>query len=543
MPAITRDPRTGLPLLYRDSQYASRGFKIDNNTFTATALIPKPKFLFFVKFVSELTQVVTDNNAIIDFDRYSNTKDGITFQVKSIDRPKFNVNTETLQQYNKKRIIQTKINYQPMTITFHDDVSDRVISFWKEYYSFYYGDARQTTSKNWTNDIVTTDFNEGSGNVGWGYLGDFESTRPNRMHFLERIELLQFYGQSYTTIQFIHPKITMIDHDANDYSDGATGSGIVMQFEYEGVIYGSENTAGELQRESVGTGEEYGFDEATFKETGNIFSTIPTEGGQRRVRNARNDITSVLQDILPTRRSGSFGAAAITNRIITDVTRQVSAGNRVLSGSGFTFGTGALGGLTSNVRSLVTATSLTGNVPSPDLSQKETGVRTTINNFGDFGGRTTGDILTDPRTVNNTGIDITKVAKAASIINSNAVSSEQNIGGGQSVFVDSSQLNKFSRSFGTAAALAKNQGIVTDVADYPNSVTPTSAEADVVVNKLPNGNYQVTEKGAAVMNSLRTPNSAIGVRRPQNPWTNPDSVNSSRRNLNAETNVDNPLDP
>ena len=505
MPGIRYDRRTGLPLIYRDSQYASRGFKINQGQFTTNALIPKPKFLFFVKFVRPLgEQNPNTTRDIAELNRLSNTKDGIVFQVKTIDRPKFNLEVETLSQYNKKRIVQKKINYQPMTMTFHDDINDQVLSFWTEYFRFYYGDGNQIISGNWNNDIVTPDFNEGNGGIGWGYLGNFASRSPNRMHFLERIELFQFYGRYYTKIQFIHPKITMIDHDANDYSDGASGSGIVMQFEYEGVIY-------DTKKEAVGAGAEFGFDEADYRLLDEHFvASIPQQGGNRILRNIIDKIQR-LGDFLPTRQTGNFGAAAISNRIVNESTTNISAGQRVLSGSGFSFGTGALGGARQNVNSLVDAASLTGNVPSPDLSQKETGVRTTINNFGTYSGTNPNQVLTDPPTINNTGIDSAKVAEAASVINSNVAQAEQDLGNGQSIAVDPTSLNKFSKSFGTAAALARNQGIVTSVAEYPDTITSTSGDANAVVNKLPNGNYQLTERGAAVMNALRTPNSALGV--------------------------------
>ncbi len=524
----------GLPLIYRDSQYASRGFKIDSDLFKGQSLIPRPKFLFFVKFNRATGETVPNvsTDTARDLNRLSNTKTGIVFQVKSIDKPKFNIRTETLIQYNKKRVIQTRIDYNPMTIQFHDDITDKVLRFWKDYYSFYYGDVRQGTSDSWRDDIVATGFDEGIGQ-GWGYKGADKAPNANGMHFLQNIQLVQFYGGRKTTMTFVHPKISSFDHDASDYADGTTGTGIVIQFDYEGVLY-------DIDQDLRVDFEQFGFNEADYRLLDEQFvRTAPVGGGE--VDGIFSGIQSSSQNVLPTRNQGNFGSAAITNRIISEAITRVSAGPNTLAGSGISFGTGALGTFAGNVGSLVTATSLAGQVPSPDLIQKETGVKSTINNFGVFQQPTIDDRLTNPRTITNTGLDSSKVTQAAAIINSNVVIADQEIAPGQTVLADPKAINSFSRSFGTGAALAKNQGIISDIADFPDAISSDSGSSDTMVNKLPNGNYQLTNKGSAVMNSLRSPNSVVGSRRPVNPWTNPDAVNTNRRNLDAETNNQNPL--
>jgi hypothetical protein len=60
-----------------------------------------------------------------------------------VDLPKFTINNETLNQYNRKRVVQTKINYDPVTLTFHDDGGDNVRKMWYAYYNYYYKDAAQ----------------------------------------------------------------------------------------------------------------------------------------------------------------------------------------------------------------------------------------------------------------------------------------------------------------------------------------------------------------------------------------------------------------
>ena len=58
----------GTPLVFREGQSAARNFKISlqNAVFTDNALIPKPKFLFFVKFVHALNNSTTSDPTASD---------------------------------------------------------------------------------------------------------------------------------------------------------------------------------------------------------------------------------------------------------------------------------------------------------------------------------------------------------------------------------------------------------------------------------------------------------------------------------------------
>lgn len=522
-------------LFYRDSQYASKNFRIDGNNF-ANSIIPKPKFLFFVQFIradgAESIGPVSGQSGN-DITRLSNTKDGIVFQIKQIDRPKFNIKTEILHQYNKKRVIQTGIEYQNMTIAFHDDVSDQVMQFWAKYYAFYYGDGRKVRSSEWNSDIVTNEFNEGNDGNGWGYLGRFIGAGgAEAMHFLEAIKIFQFYGGEFTTITFIHPKITIFDHDQNDYEDGREGSGIRMSFDYEGVIYDLVPTSIRQTDEfgrSTGTiaeiVEKFGFSNEYF-DTGSFSPNLPPQSRFIKPSSAGISAPNTLQP---------SGAERIAQSLATVVQRKLRAGTSVLSPTGFTFGKNQKG-LVSSVINLVTATSISGQTPSADLIQKATGVKNTIDSFGNFNKPNEISILSNIPTSINSGIDSAKVAQAGSILSESIKNSEQTIGPGQTTFADPASLSKFKQSFGTASVLAQTQGLVDNTATFVDSIDSSSADNRTMINKLPDGSYQPTEIGAFIFQSLRAPSSALGVKRPNNPFSNPDTVNINNRALAAELN-------
>ena len=112
----------------RDYTHASKVF-----TTNAYELKPRFKFLFHVVFTINVGQIAAIRNAkIFQPDQVYN----LSLAVKTIDLPKYTINTETLNQYNRKRVVQTKINYDPVTVRFHDDGGDNIREMWYQYYSY-----------------------------------------------------------------------------------------------------------------------------------------------------------------------------------------------------------------------------------------------------------------------------------------------------------------------------------------------------------------------------------------------------------------------
>ena len=64
--------------------------------------------------------------------------------VKSVTLPQFNVQTDVKHQYNRKRIVQKRIDYNPVTIQFHDDSYGVTTAMWEAYYRYYYRDGNYT---------------------------------------------------------------------------------------------------------------------------------------------------------------------------------------------------------------------------------------------------------------------------------------------------------------------------------------------------------------------------------------------------------------
>jgi hypothetical protein len=231
----------------RDYTHASKVF-----TPNSFELKPRYKFLFHVSF--------TINNQIPGLSGYlgATNQTQLSYVVKTVDLPKFTINNETLNQYNRKRVIQTKINYDPVTITFHDDGGDNVRKMWYAYYNYYYKDSsQQYLAPSPTNGSLGESANKvtgfgynsrdiyGNQRIGdvndWGYIGesynDGSSSSSGKQPFFRDIQITGFDQHKTATYVLINPLITNWSHDQYAYAEG---SGIMqnsMTIAYETVKY------------------------------------------------------------------------------------------------------------------------------------------------------------------------------------------------------------------------------------------------------------------------------------------------------------------
>jgi hypothetical protein len=231
----------------RDYTHASKVFRTN-----AYELKPRFKFLFHVSFTINTAQIPA-LNGIFASDDVTN----LSYVVKTVNLPTYTINTDTMNQYNRKRLIQTKIKYNPVTITFHDDGGDNVRNMWYNYYAYYYKDASQKYgSDSNTNGSAGASQNQQTGFGGWdrdiysdnrqvndwGFIGesynDGTSSANGKPPFFKDIRIAGFdKNHKYAEYVLINPIISGWQHDTYDY---AQGNGIMenkMTIDYETVKY------------------------------------------------------------------------------------------------------------------------------------------------------------------------------------------------------------------------------------------------------------------------------------------------------------------
>lgn len=215
---------------------------------------PRQKFLFHVYFTINVEQVPALRSAFPNQDTAT-----IGLMVKTAQLPSYQMSVETLNQYNRKRLAQTKIEYNPVQIEFHDDGSDLVRNMWYNYFKYYYKDPSQkydnvTNTNGQMAAIIGTPagFSYNARDIyspdlpvnDWGYAGDTyndglspangTATKPP---FFRDIRIYGMNQHKFAEYILINPMITDWAHDTYDYS---AGNGIMnhrMTVKYETVKY------------------------------------------------------------------------------------------------------------------------------------------------------------------------------------------------------------------------------------------------------------------------------------------------------------------
>ena len=221
----------GLPGM-KDYQHASRLYIDDNYK-----LMPKQKFLFHVVF---------DTDESLFFNGFNqNEKLELNMLVKGCQLPKYNMSVEEKTQYNKKMYAATRIAYEPVVITFHDDHADTVNAFWKKYYEYHIADS---VGLNTDLAISNTkdDYYDGIEKKSITKFG-MDTPAKSKKPYLRGIEIFVLHKQRFTSMRLINPKIGSFSHDDLDQADGAGVLNNQMQILYETVVYKS----GIINRNSV----------------------------------------------------------------------------------------------------------------------------------------------------------------------------------------------------------------------------------------------------------------------------------------------------
>lgn len=219
--------------------HATKLFLADNYR-----LAPKQSFLFYVVINVNTTAFDSISSAL----KSLIAPDSISSQTlieqyengmlaKRVDLPKFTMATKTLNAYNRKNVVQTSLNYDPINIAFHDDAADLITTFWNDYYTFYYRDSDYPAS-NLQPDIYRTAHKQ-SGvydlrqKTGWGFNPRNLTLDP----FLKSISIFSLHNKRFTEYVLINPIITSWKHGNHDSYQGDGIMEHTMTLNYETVKY------------------------------------------------------------------------------------------------------------------------------------------------------------------------------------------------------------------------------------------------------------------------------------------------------------------
>jgi hypothetical protein len=192
---------------------------------------PRLKYFFLVEFYSskymtELGGASAPARLIFD-------------SIRTVELPKFSVETEVANAWNVRQVIPTKINFEPVSITFNDTIDNRFQKFIKAYMN-----------------IISNSFQplDKSLRTGFDSFG-LNSLAANADAPLDKIVITRFHGdadssrdsgvsdklQNKSVVTLWRPKIVDVQHDTLDYSssDAVTWQ---ISVRYESLTYAEGDT-------------------------------------------------------------------------------------------------------------------------------------------------------------------------------------------------------------------------------------------------------------------------------------------------------------
>lgn len=199
-------------------QHATRLFVDD--TFR---LAPKTKFNYYLR-------IELDKEAHKAANFSTKHAEEVGLLVKTADLPSFSFEKETLNQYNRKKIVYKMLNYEPVKLSFHDDNQGVVSALWAIYYGYYSRD-RHNVPGAWE-AIQYRKTGTRMDNFRYGLDNDILSTGLFKSVTIYTMGRRRFIG--YT---LINPKITNWSHGAMDYGNASDPAESQMTLEYEAVVY------------------------------------------------------------------------------------------------------------------------------------------------------------------------------------------------------------------------------------------------------------------------------------------------------------------
>lgn len=240
----------------KDYSHASKTFRTNGYENT-----PRFKYLFHVYFTLNTT-AIPQLGKIFD----NNQSSTIGLLVKNIELPTFKLDVETMNQYNRKRLVQKRIEYDPIRVTFHDDGGDLIRQLWYNYFAYYYKDPSQaygnqqaTNGSMGPNSVISNGFDYNNRDIydptrlvsDWGYIGesyqDGTTSAGGKPAFFRDIKIYGFNQHRFVNYTLINPMISEWAHDTYDYSeaDGVMENSVTINYEtvkyYTGGIGGARS--------------------------------------------------------------------------------------------------------------------------------------------------------------------------------------------------------------------------------------------------------------------------------------------------------------
>lgn len=167
--------------------------------------------------------------------------DVASMMVKNCDKPSWKNEIKTYNQYNRKRLVSGKTIYNPIKITFHDDVKSSVDKILSYQLAIYDNTYLMKGDDIYSQFSQLDRFMESWDNKGWG------ADMYSNINVFKRIHIIEWFKNKCTFWTIHNPKIVDVSYKGLSLDNSGTGE-ITVTFDYEGL----DNTAaGDLGQTSA----------------------------------------------------------------------------------------------------------------------------------------------------------------------------------------------------------------------------------------------------------------------------------------------------
>jgi len=281
-----------------DWQHASKLFVANNYELT-----PKSAYLYYVHFNLNPNPLVkktpvTGPNGSYGMDSIQNQTE-LGMLVKQVALPKYKIETKTLNAYNRPHVVQTKLNYEPVNITFHDDSANKVRNFWYDYYTYYYRNSDRANV--WSEPYAHGEITNNRVIPDWGYtVRNTGASNQGAPPYITSISIYSLFNKKFSEYVLYNPIISSFQHGEHEASNTTGTMSHQMTVEFESVSY----AYGSVTPDTV-----TGFGEAHYDKTPSPI--LPLGGGTQSILGPGgivSDVASITNDV----GSGNLGTAALS---------------------------------------------------------------------------------------------------------------------------------------------------------------------------------------------------------------------------------------
>ena len=194
---------------------------------------PRQSFAYFVN--------VIPNYGILNLDIGEHFK--LSNLIKTFQFPTITYRNQILNQYNRKRVTQTGLEYGNLALTVHDDIHDNWMRFLSIYHNYHYMDGRgyEDELKGFKQDLDTTlpMADQNASNNGLWNPGSAGLDIHRDKYLIDRIDFYKYSGGKVSVTHFINPVLNSFTQSANDYSSSELQE-LQLDFSFEKVLISPE---------------------------------------------------------------------------------------------------------------------------------------------------------------------------------------------------------------------------------------------------------------------------------------------------------------